>query len=197
MEPGQQIHGYLDQAGVAANIITETASGEWMVRADSMESLTRAVQTFRRSFEAGAVATGATLSMTTSEHPYSAMTSDDELGQLFFANAQQLGRDFTYETDHLGGSSDIANVSNFFPTIQPMIGVGADAPDIHTAPFAAYAGGPEGDSASFDGALLLALTAVDAALDPSVRARLISLPAPDTSVAGTELDPEGEDDDQH
>lgn len=191
LEPGQQIHGYLDQAGTAPNIIPAVASGEWMIRADSMESLIRLYPVFRRSFEAGAVATGAKLSMTRSEHPYSAMTSDEEIGRLFLANAQAIGRSFDFDTDDLGGSSDIANVSNFFPTIQPMIGVGADAPDVHTAPFAAFAGGPNGDSSALDGALLLALTAVDIAEDADLRARLIARPAPDTSVAGRELDDEG------
>jgi amidohydrolase len=198
LEPGQQIHGYLGQAGEAPNIIPESASAEWMIRADSMESLARVFTVFKRSVDAGAVATGAELTLIRSEHPYSAMTNDEKLAEFFFDNTAVLGRNFILESDSLGGSSDIANVSNFFPTIQPMIGVGQDAPAIHTSPFAAYAGGPNGDSASMDGALLLALTVIDVATDPVTRARLISREAADTSRAGTELDPvEKKADDHH
>jgi amidohydrolase len=188
LEPGQQIHGYLTQAGVASNVIPESASGEWMIRADSIDSLTRAFAVFKRCVDAGAVATGATLTLTRIEHPYAAMINDEALSRFFYDNATRMGRAFVMDDGVLGGSSDIANVSTFFPTIQPMIGLGDGAPDIHTAPFAAYAGGPDGDSASVEGALLLALTAIDAAVDPETRSRLISRPAPDTSAAGTELD---------
>jgi amidohydrolase len=192
LEPGQQIHGYIDRAGSAPNVIPESAHGEWMIRADSMESLACVFRVFKRSLDAGAVATGATLTLARIEHPYSAMTNDEGLSRLFLENASAHGRDFVLDTDELGGSSDIANVSTFFPTIQPMIGLGPDAPAIHTAPYAAYAGGPAGDAATIDGALLLALTAVDAATDPVTRSRLLALAPPDTSRAGTELDTESE-----
>jgi hypothetical protein len=115
------------------------------------------------------------------------------MAQLFLDNATSIGRSFDLASDELGGSSDIANVSNYFPTIQPMIGVGDAAPEIHTAPFAAYAGGADGDAACLDGALLLAMTAVDVVTDSATRARLIARPAPDTSTAGSELDSEGAD----
>ena len=191
LEPGQQIHGVVTRAGTASNVIPELAEGEWMIRADTMESLQRLYPVFRRSFEAGALATGATLALARSEHPYSAATPDLELSRMFLDNAVDEGVQFEFESDELGGSSDIANVSNFFPTIHPSIALGADVPDIHTAPFAAVAGGPAGDAACISGALLLALTAVDVATHPEVRARLLAAEKPDTSAAGRELDIEG------
>ena len=191
LEPGQQIHGFVDGAGDAPNVIPASATGEWMIRATSMESLQRLFPIFRRSFEAGAVATGATLSMSRSEHPYSAATTDLGLCRLFERNAIDEGAAFEFDGDEIGGSSDIANVSNYFPTIHPSIALGPEAPDIHTAPFAAVAGGPAGDAACLSGALLLALTAVDAATDAPTRARLLALAPPDTSSAGSEL---GDDD---
>ena len=39
LEPGQQIHGFVDRAGDAPNVIPDSATGEWMIRATSMESL--------------------------------------------------------------------------------------------------------------------------------------------------------------
>lgn len=192
LEPGQQIHGFVDRAGDAPNVIADTASGEWMIRATSMESLQRLFPIFRRSFEAGAIATGATLSIARSEHPYSAATTDLGLCRLFEQNATAEGATtFEFDSDEIGGSSDIANVSNYFPTIHPSIALGSEAPEIHTAPFAAVAGGDSGDAACITGALLLALTAVDAATDAATRARLLALTPPDTSSAGTEL---GDDD---
>ncbi|WP_411722353.1 M20 family metallopeptidase [Mycetocola sp.] len=187
LKPGQQIHGMISEGGDAPNIIPGTTSGLWMIRADSIDDLKDVHSKLTRCFEAGALATGATLSITRSEHPYSAMTSDAELNQRYFDNAAALGRDIVFSDGSIGGSTDMANVSNYFPSIHPTIGVGADAPPMHSAAFAETAASAAGDAAAIDAAVALALTAADAATDPVLRSRLIARPAPDTSDAGSEL----------
>jgi amidohydrolase len=187
LAPGQQVHGYIKEAGSASNIIPDSASGEWMVRAESMDSLRQLSGVAMRCFEAGAHATGTTLSVHRFEHPYSAMTPDHGLAAAFFDNAKESGRSFEMRSESFGGSTDMANVSNYFPAIHPVISLGADAPDIHTAPFAHYARGSAGDTAVDDGARLLALTTIDISLDSSQRTRLLTRPVVDARSAGEEL----------
>lgn len=65
------------------------------------------------------------------------------------------------------GSTDVGNVSQVIPTIQPTIAL-TDRPDVvcHTAAFAEAAGGPAGDRALLLAAKTLALTALDLLADP-------------------------------
>jgi hypothetical protein len=59
------------------------------------------------------------------------------------------------------GSTDMGNLSYLAPSIHPMIRVAPPGVPIHTARFADYAKGPEGDQAVIDGAKILAMTAID------------------------------------
>jgi len=64
------------------------------------------------------------------------------------------------------GSTDMGNVSHAVPSIHPMIKAAPDGVAIHTAEFATHAGGALGDAAVVDGALAMALTAVDLWAEP-------------------------------
>ena len=55
-----------------------------------------------------------------------------------------------------------------------MIGLAEPSLVLHTSQMAALAGAEPGDRAVLDGAYLLAATAVDAALTPALRERLIT-----------------------
>ena len=59
------------------------------------------------------------------------------------------------------GSTDMGNVSYLVPSIHPMIKVAADGVPIHTADFAEWARGADGDRAVLDGAKAMAMTVVD------------------------------------
>ena len=70
------------------------------------------------------------------------------------------------------GSTDMGNVSYLAPSIHPMIQVAPRGVPIHTARFADYAGGEEGDRAAIDGAKVLALTALDVWASESLRTQI-------------------------
>jgi hypothetical protein len=59
------------------------------------------------------------------------------------------------------------------PTIHPLIGIEAHGSINHQREFAAACVTPSADSAVRDGAVALAWTAIDAAGDPELRARLL------------------------
>jgi metal-dependent amidase/aminoacylase/carboxypeptidase family protein len=70
----------------------------------------------------------------------------------------------------LAGSTDLGNVSVRTPSIHPMIAIGGPDISMHTTQFAAAAASPAGDAAVLDGAVGLALTALDVLADPAVLA---------------------------
>ncbi|WP_427019263.1 amidohydrolase (plasmid) [Pseudarthrobacter sp. P1] len=173
LEPGQQIHGSVDGAGTAPNIIPEKATGKWMVRAHDVQSLQRVTVVLERCLRAGAVATGAVLHIEQVGRTYADMRNDATMTDLFTANAARLGRTMS-RTDKRGGSTDMANVSQVFPSIHPMISLGDGCPPIHNEAFAHHAASPAGDRAVRDGALSMAFTCIDLATDQQHRSRLLA-----------------------
>jgi metal-dependent amidase/aminoacylase/carboxypeptidase family protein len=179
LEPDQQVHGIVVSGGTAANVIPEESAGTWIVRAETMESLGRVAQTLRRCFEAGALATGATLDMMQRGNPYADMRSDPDMERYFHANAAALGRTMSLDGGKPAGSTDMANVSHYFPTIHPMISLGEGTPTIHHPEFAEYAAGPAGDIAVREAGLAMAWTVVDLATDLEQRRILLAHRGPD------------------
>ena len=173
LKPNQQIHGYVLNAGFAPNVIPDKATGEWMVRADSMESLDQVTNVLHRCLEAGAVASGCQLEIDQTGHSFANLKTDGPMADLYNANARALGRS-PREEALLAGSTDMGNVSQYFPSIHPMIGLGDDCPPIHSAEFADFAISRAGDQAVRDGALGMAWTCIDLATDQAQRHRLLA-----------------------
>ncbi|HTT77802.1 MAG TPA: hypothetical protein VMF50_17695, partial [Candidatus Binataceae bacterium] len=71
------------------------------------------------------------------------------------------------------GSTDMGNVSLKFPAIHPLIGIKSLPAVNHQPEFTVHCITEDGDRAVIDGAIALAWTAIDAALDPDIRTRLI------------------------
>ena len=107
---------------------------------------------------------------------YSHMEADPVLLQAYRANAEALGRHFDADDDGTPLptlSTDMANVSLAVPTIHPLIGIETHGAVNHQHEFAAACITPSADAAVRDGAVALAWTAIDAATDPALRARLL------------------------
>ncbi len=177
LDPGNQVHGIVEKGGDAPNIVPKEATGRYMVRARSLEDLAVLRPRIEHCFEAGALATGATLEIRDLSPTYSHMESDDGLLAKWRTNAEALGR--RYRADEDGSarptiSTDMANVSLALPSIHPMIGVDARGAVNHQPEFAAACLGPSAEAALVDGAVAMAWTAVDAATDPALRDRLLA-----------------------
>jgi hypothetical protein len=90
-------------------------------------------------------------------------------------NAEVLGRDFNLAPARSGaGSTDMGNVSLVVPTIHPAIGIDSLPAVNHQPEFAAHCATEAADRALYDGAVALAWTAIDAATDDALRARLLN-----------------------
>ncbi len=173
--PGDQAHGVVLEGGVAANIIPERVRGRFMCRATTLADLERLDPRVRACFEAGALATGASAAFEELSPVYSHMESDPGLLAAYRANAEALGRRFTLDDEGAPLptlSTDMANVSLAVPAIHPLIAIDAKGAVNHQHAFAAACISPSADAAVHDGALAMAWTAIDAAVQPSLREHL-------------------------
>ncbi|MFV0315772.1 MAG: M20 family metallopeptidase [Microthrixaceae bacterium] len=159
----ERIHGVFTDGGDKPNIVPSHAAMHWYVRSGNLESLERLGERVLAALEAGALATGATITHRWHDPAYADMVTDGALLAMYRANIARLGRDIDPPGAHaVVGSTDMGNVSHEVPSIHPMIAVAPPGVAIHTADFATHARGEAGDRAVIDGAKALACTVVDA-----------------------------------
>ena len=162
---GVRVHGVQTRGGEAPNAIPERTEGRWYVRAETTEQLLALEARVRRCFEAGALATGTTLTITPESERYAEMRTDAAALEAYRRNAIALGRDFDVPPEAATmnrASTDMGNVSAVVDAIHPYIGVGGTASN-HQPAFAEACVGPEAERALRDGATALAWTALDVA----------------------------------
>jgi amidohydrolase len=171
-----RVHGIVTRGGDAQNIVPAHTSGRWMFRAATLSDLHDVRGRVIRCFEAGALATGATLEI--DYFPtYGHMLHDADLVTLYRAAAESLGRRFP-TADTAGSapiSTDMGNVSLALPSLHPMIRIESGGFSNHQPEFAAACATPSAAAAVRDGAIAMAWTAIGAATDERVRGRLIAL----------------------
>jgi metal-dependent amidase/aminoacylase/carboxypeptidase family protein len=127
-------------------------------------------------FEAGARATGATLSVNEIGSAFSHMESDTSLLAHYRTAAEALGRSFALDDEGAPKptiSTDMANVSLVVPSIHPLLAIPTHGAVNHQPEFTAACVTSEADQAVLDGALALAHTAILAATDVALRERLL------------------------
>jgi amidohydrolase len=171
-----RIHGIVTHGGDAQNVVPARAEGQWMARSTTVRELEDLLPKVLRCFEAGALATGATLEVTPYP-PYAEMRADPDLLASYRGNAEALGRAFPDLGEALrraAGSTDMGNVSHVVPSIHPAIAVDGAGAVNHQAAFATACAGESADRAALDGAVAMAWTAIDAAADGPVRDRLLA-----------------------
>jgi amidohydrolase len=176
IKPTDRIHGIVTDGGDAPNIVPERTAGQWYARAATLAELAELYPRVQACFEAGALATGASVSFDEPGPAYSEFLHDDGLVGLYTDEATAIGRVFPADpTDaQLAGSTDMANVSLAMPTIHPMLAIDADGAVNHQPGFTAACIRPSADRAVREGALAMARTAVAATEDDAVRERLLA-----------------------
>jgi len=176
LRPSDRVHGIVTKGGDAPNIVPARTSASYMVRAATLEELDDVRARVLRCFEAGALATGATMEVVADQRPYAEMRHDPDLLAAYRRNAEALGRKLL---DDDGGrrmpvSTDMGNISRALPSIHPSISIDSLPAVNHQAEFTAHCVSPAAEQALFDGAVAMAWTAADAASDERLRARLLA-----------------------
>lgn len=163
MRPTERVHGIFTHGGDKPNIVPKYAAMNWYVRSDTLETLKPLKERVEQCFRGAAQATGCEVDIEWEDHAYADVRDSAALLTAYVANGREVGRDFLAPSPNstVVGSTDMGNVSYLAPSIHPMIRVAPRGVPIHTARFADYAGGEEGDRAAIDGAKVLALTTLD------------------------------------
>jgi amidohydrolase len=172
LRPGDQVHGVVVNGGEAANVIPAHTEGRFMVRAPTIEALREVRPRVTHCFEAGALATGATLEIEDVSPPYSHMEHDADLVARYRENSERLGRHYDDDAA-ITFSTDMGNISLAMPSIHPCIAIESGGATIHQPDFAAAAINASADRAVREGALGMAWTAIDAA-QGKLRERLLA-----------------------
>jgi metal-dependent amidase/aminoacylase/carboxypeptidase family protein len=148
-----------------------------MARSRTLDDLGRLVPRVEHCFEAGALATGASLEITDVCPLYAHMEHDEDLAELYRENARSIGRPPS-DDGRVTLSTDMGNVSLATPSIHPCIAIETGGAVNHQAEFAQAAVNASADRAVAEGALAMALTVIDAAQGP-LRERLLGARPPD------------------
>jgi len=172
-----RIHGIVTRGGDMPNVVPAHTEAHYIVRARTLADLGEARAKVQRCFEAGALATGATLDVADDHEPYAEMEHDPEIAGLYRRNAETLGRafpDLGMLIERAAGSTDMGNISLAIPSIHPYIGIDSLPAVNHQPEFAAHCATAAADRAVADGALAMAWTAVDLATDVALRRKLVA-----------------------
>ncbi|MBD8868030.1 M20 family metallopeptidase [Nocardioides donggukensis] len=166
LPPTVRVHGVMTNGGEAPNAIPAHTEGRWYVRAESLEQLAETEDRVWRCFEAGALATGASLDITAESKPYAEFRAFQPALDAYVRNAELLGRVFDPGTPARRmnrASTDMGNVSQVVPAIHPYVGIGSLPALNHQPEFAARCVGGDAEKALLDAATALAWAALDVA----------------------------------
>ena len=163
-----RIHGIVTHGGEAANIVPGLAKGTFYVRAAEPEYLRELKARVKACFEAGALATGCTLTMDWhADMEYAPLRNNRPMVEAYRRNGESLGTQFVDLKNVSTGSTDMGNVSQVVPSIHPTFSVGQMIIN-HTPEFTAAAITDAAHASMLTTAQTLAMTGVDLALDPDL-----------------------------
>ncbi len=173
--PDEMIHGIIKHGGDAPNIIPAHVSAHYIVRADTLGKLEKLLPRVKACFEAGAVATGATLTFGSPYPPYSEIVTDETMATIWRSIVESRGRTLMPpgSADLLRASTDMGNVSRVVPSIHPIMGIESLPAVNHQPEFTAAAIGAGADRAVIDGAFSMAALTVKIATDATLRERYL------------------------
>lgn len=166
-----KVHGIVTEGGKAPNIVPERAQAYFYVRGEDSAQMREAVRKVRACARGAAKATGCRLRMEEGPYTLKAMRINPVLAASYRKALSLLGlAESGAPPDRNRGSSDIGNVSQVVPTIQPNVPISSgDRIEIHTRAFERATTSPAGIAGMMEGIRAMALTAYDLFADPSLR----------------------------
>jgi len=168
VRPECRIHGIITSGGAAANIIPEYAAATFYVRAPRIDTMWELYKRVVACAEGAARATGAGLKVTQHDNVYEPMNSNKVLLDLFAANMKTAGLVEGEPIPDRLGSSDVGNVSQVMPTIQPMVAIAPLGTAIHSREFADAAVKPLARAGLLAAAKTMAMTTLDLLAEPGL-----------------------------
>ncbi|TKG73079.1 M20 family metallopeptidase [Prauserella endophytica] len=173
LPPGDRVHGVFTDGGSRPNVVPDRAAVLFYLRSMRPETLRDLAGRLAAIAHGAAKITGCGVELRWDpQPPYLPIRFNQALSRRWAVNQQQCGRTPLppgVVPDFLTGSTDLGNLSYRMPAIHPMIAISEPVVALHTVQFAEAAGSEAGERAVADGALGLALTAVDYLADEHLR----------------------------
>ena len=137
VKPDAQFHGVVRNGGGEPNIVPETASVEFFIRALDKDHLRELIQKADRCAEGAAIAAGvSSWEKKTTSHVYDNLkavpTGTAALTEVY----KELGLPLNGDPNGIFASSDIGNVSFVCPALQPCLQAVNEGVALHTREFA-------------------------------------------------------------
>ena len=145
----------------------ELLTGKKAFEGTSVQSIMAAIL----AAEGAAQATGCRVTVIDHDNAYEPMRRNDTLIDVFRANMKALGLPESPAIKDRLGSSDVGNVSQVLPTIQPLVKIAPDGTPIHSRDFEVAAVSPLAREGLCAAAKAMAMTTFDLLADPGLVAR--------------------------
>lgn len=162
------IHGIITNGGVAANVVPEYASGRFYLRASNRATLDDVYKKVENVIKGAALATGTDYKFGLFQNGVDDIIVTPAFDEVFVSHFEKIGipeeEVYSGERQNLG-SSDVGNVSQVIPTIQPTVSISNEYIAGHSEEFREAAKSEKGLDSIGIAAELLAETALDLLLD--------------------------------
>ncbi|EOH88970.1 M20 family metallopeptidase [Enterococcus villorum] len=169
------IHGIITDGGVAANVIPEYAAGRFYLRAGNRQTLNEVYQKVENIVKGAALSTGTSYEFGLFQNAVDNVISTPAFDELFFSHAKEAGvpeNEIDVEQKTSLGSSDVGNVSQVIPTIQPTVSISDEYIAGHSEEFKAAAKSAKGLASIAIATELLAATALDLFEQPELLTKI-------------------------
>ena len=164
-----RIHGIIVEGGTAPNVIPDYTKSKYYIRAADIDTLHELYGKVEKIVEGAALQTGCTGSMKLYQNLVENMVLTPSLDALYEKNLELFGEKITHKPDTVSpGSSDVGNVSQKIPTIQPHISISDKKIAGHSIDMCNAAKREKALASIGLGAKVLAFTALDLFEDPEL-----------------------------
>lgn len=164
-----RIHGIITDGGTAPNVIPEYTKSKYYLRAASKETVDMVYEKVEKIVEGAALQTGTKGKMQLFQNFVENMVLTPRLDAVWVKNMEALGLACEPQTWKVSpGSSDVGNVSQVVPAIQPHISISDVQVPGHSQGMVEASCSQKGMEAILLGAKALAWTAVDLLTDPAL-----------------------------
>lgn len=160
MPPDARIHGVITHGGEAPNVIPDYTAMLYYIRAMDKDYLGELFKKFEACCQGAALAAGCRCEVTVQPPSLDPMKRNLTLEEAWRQNMEILGVEPDYTPSGIG-STDLGNLSQLMPVIQPFLTICGTDTAFHTLEFAQATQSQQGNQALVNAAKLLAMTASD------------------------------------
>lgn len=168
-----RIHGVIVEGGTAPNVIPEYTKAKYYIRAADIDTLHELYEKVENIVKGSALQTGCTSSMKLYQNLVENMVLTPSLDAIYEKYITELGNTVKHVEDVvMPGSSDVGNISQVVPTIQPHISITDVQIAGHSQDMMNASCSPKAMDAIVKGAKALAFTALELFENPEELAKV-------------------------